>query len=90
MACSTMTAGLACVAKCTPASIAARKPGGAKMISQDALLAALVTFCVCLLALLFFPVVADQLPDLARTAIVYGAVLVGVAAVFEFIPRKRH
>ena len=58
--------------------------------NQDALLAALVTFCVCLLALLFFPVVADQLPDLARTAIVYGAVLVGVAAVFEFIRRKRH
>jgi hypothetical protein len=59
------------------------------MIDQDALLAALLTFCVCLLAILFFPVVADQLPDLARTAIVYGAVLIGVAALFQFIRRKR-
>jgi hypothetical protein len=33
--------------------------------------------------------VADQLPDLARTAIVYGAVLIGVAALFQFIRRKR-
>jgi positive regulator of sigma E activity len=59
------------------------------MIDQDALLAALLAFCVCLLALLFYPVVADQLPDIARTAIVYGAVLFGVAAVFQFIRRKR-
>ena len=59
------------------------------MIDQDALLAALLTFCVCLLAILFFPVVADQLPDFARTAIVYGAVLIGVAALFQFIRRKR-
>jgi positive regulator of sigma E activity len=59
------------------------------MIDQDALLAALLTFCVCLLAILFLPVVADQLPDLARTAIVYGAVLIGAAALFQFIRRKR-
>jgi hypothetical protein len=59
------------------------------MIDQDALLAALLTFCVCLLAFLFFPVVVDQLPDLVRTALVYGAVLVGTAALFQFIRRKR-
>jgi hypothetical protein len=59
------------------------------MIDQDALLAALLTFCVCLLAALFFPVVVDQLPDLARTAIVYGAVLIGTAALFQLIRRKR-
>jgi hypothetical protein len=59
------------------------------MIDQDALLAALLTFCVCLLAILFFPVVADQLPDLARTAIVYGAVLIGTAALFQLIRRNR-
>ncbi|KAF0209907.1 hypothetical protein [Methylocystis sp.] len=41
----------------------------------DALLAALVAGVVTLLAFLFWPAVADQLPDVAQAAIIYLLVL---------------
>lgn len=58
---------------------------------NDALLAALVAFCVTLLAFLFWPVLTDQFPDLAVTAAIYVAVLLVVSGLFRIIrqrPRK--
>ena len=44
-------------------------------MNYDALLAALVTFCVSLALFLFLPVVIAEFSEIARTAIVYLAVL---------------
>jgi len=55
----------------------------------DALLAALIAGVVTLLALLFWPGVADQLPEMASAAIVYLLVLVVGSWVFESWRRRR-
>lgn len=55
----------------------------------DALLAALVAGVVTLLAFLFWPAVADQLPELAGAAVVYLLVLLGGAWIFNAWRRKR-
>lgn len=55
----------------------------------DALLAALVAGVVTLLALLFWPGVADQFPEMASAAIVYLLVLVVGSWVFESWRRRR-
>jgi len=55
----------------------------------DALLAALVAGIVTLLALLFWPGVADQLPEIARAAIVYLLVLLAGSWIFESWRRRR-
>ena len=55
----------------------------------DALLAALVADIVTLTAFLFWPWVADQVPELARMAIVYLAALFVVSWIFEYWRRRR-
>jgi len=55
----------------------------------DALLAALLAGIVTLLALLFWPGVADQLPEIARAAIVYLLVLLAGSWIFESWRRRR-
>lgn len=55
---------------------------------SDALLAALVAFCVTLLALLFWPVLTDQFPDLALAAVGYLAVLFVVSGLLRLLRRK--
>ena len=59
------------------------------MLNYDALLAALVAGSVTLAAFLFLPWIADEIPDLARTAIVYLAVLLGASWLFQFWLRRR-
>jgi MFS superfamily sulfate permease-like transporter len=69
---------------------AAFKCGGfAKMMNYDALLAALLAGIVTLAAFLFWPFVADQLPELAGSAIVYLVVLFVVSWIFEYWRRRR-
>jgi MFS superfamily sulfate permease-like transporter len=58
------------------------------MMVYDALVAALLAGCVTLAAFLFWPFVADQLPELGRMAIVYLAVLFVVSWIFEFWRRR--
>jgi len=55
----------------------------------DALLAALVAGVVTLLAFLFWPAVADQLPELALAAIVYLLVMLVGAWMFNAWRRTR-
>jgi hypothetical protein len=55
----------------------------------DALLAALVAGIVTLLAILFWPAVADQLPELVQSAIVYLLVLLVGAWIFNSWRRTR-
>lgn len=55
----------------------------------DALLAALVAFCVTLLAFFFLPTLADQPPGLALAAVGYMVVFFVVSALIQFIRRKR-
>jgi len=55
----------------------------------DALLAALVAGVVTLLAFLFWPAVADQLPELARSAIVYLLVLLVGGWIFNLWRRRK-
>lgn len=59
------------------------------MIHYDALLAALVAGIVTLLAFLFWPGVADQLPEIARAAIVYLFVLLAGSWLFASWRRRR-
>ncbi|MBM3553281.1 MAG: hypothetical protein FJX45_16375 [Alphaproteobacteria bacterium] len=58
-------------------------------MDYDALLAALLAGVVTLLALLFWPGLADQLPDIARMALVYLLALLAGAWVFETWRRRR-
>lgn len=58
-------------------------------MDHDALLAALLAGVIAFLAFLFWPGVADQLPDIARAAIIYLLVLLAVAWVFESWRRRR-
>lgn len=58
-------------------------------MNYDALLAALLAGIVTLIAFLFWPAVADQMPELARAAIVYLAVLFLVSWIFEYWRRRR-
>lgn len=58
-------------------------------MDHDALLAALVAGIITLLAFLFWPGVADQLPEIARAAIVYLVVLLAGAWMFESWRRRR-
>ena len=58
-------------------------------MDHDALLAALVAGVITLLALLFWSGVADQLPDIARAAIVYLVVLLAGSWMFESWRRRR-
>ncbi len=58
-------------------------------MDYDALLAALLAGVVTLLAFLFWPGLADQLPDIARMAIVYLVALLAGAWVFETWRRRR-
>lgn len=58
-------------------------------MDYDALLAALLAGAVTLLAFLFWPGLADQLPDIARMAIVYLLVLLAGAWVFGSWRRQR-
>ena len=58
-------------------------------MNHDALLAALVAGSVTLAAFLFWPGVADQVPELAGTAIVYLAVLFVVSWIFDYWRRRR-
>jgi MFS superfamily sulfate permease-like transporter len=58
------------------------------MMVYDALLAGLLAGCVTLAVFLFWPLVADQLPELGRMAIVYLAVLFVVSWIFEFWRRR--
>jgi predicted permease len=59
------------------------------MFNQDALIAALLAFCVTLLAALFLPSISELLPDMARSAAVYLAVLLIVAGVAQYLRRRR-
>lgn len=58
-------------------------------MDHDALLAALLAGAITLLAFLFWPAVADQLPDVARMALVYLLALLAGAWVFETWRRRR-
>lgn len=55
----------------------------------DALLAALLAGVVALLAVLFWPGIADQIPELALAAAIYLFVLVAGAWLFEAWRRRR-
>lgn len=55
----------------------------------DALLAALLAGVVTLLAVLFWPAIADQIPELALAAAIYLFVLVAGAWIFEAWRRRR-
>jgi hypothetical protein len=57
-------------------------------MQYDALLAALVVFCVTLALFLFFPWMIADLPDAVRTAAVYLIVALVVAGFSLFIRRK--
>ncbi|MGJ0396601.1 MAG: hypothetical protein ACR65U_10290 [Methylocystis sp.] len=58
-------------------------------MDHDALLAALLAGAITLLAFLFWPAVADQLPEIARAAIVYLVALLAGGWVFESWRRRR-
>ncbi|MBM3563969.1 MAG: hypothetical protein FJX16_11040 [Alphaproteobacteria bacterium] len=58
-------------------------------MDHDALLAALLAGAITLLAFLFWPGVADQLPDIARAGIIYLLVLLAGAWIFESWRRRR-
>lgn len=58
-------------------------------MNYDALLAALLAGVITLVAFLFWPGIADQLPDIARAAIVYLVVLLAGAWLFETWRHRR-
>lgn len=58
-------------------------------MDYDALLAALLAGVIAFLAILFWPGVAEQLPEIARAAIIYLLVLLAGAWVFESWRRRR-
>ncbi|WP_292531504.1 hypothetical protein [Methylocystis sp.] len=58
-------------------------------MDYDALLAALLAGAITLLAFLFWPGLADQLPDLARMAIIYLVVLLAGSWIFGTLRRRR-
>jgi membrane protein DedA with SNARE-associated domain len=58
-------------------------------MDYDALLAALLAGAVTLLAFLFWPELADQLPDIARMAIIYLVALLAGAWIFGVWRRRR-
>jgi MFS superfamily sulfate permease-like transporter len=60
-----------------------------RTMHYDALLAALLAGVVTLLAFLFWPAVADQLPELAWSAIIYLFVLLLGAWIFNSWRRTR-
>ncbi|MFO1125765.1 MAG: hypothetical protein U1E25_11080 [Methylocystis sp.] len=57
-------------------------------MDHDALLAALLAGAITLLAFLFWPEVADQLPDIARAGIIYLLALLVGAWIFESWRRR--
>ena len=54
-------------------------------MNHNALLAALITFCVSLALFLFLPVVIAEFSEIARTAIVYLAVLLVLVVAGLFV-----
>ena len=56
-------------------------------MNRDALLAALVTFCVSLALFLFLPVVIAEFSEIARTAIVSLTVLFVLVIAWLFLKR---
>ena len=58
-------------------------------MDHDALLAALLAGVITFLAFLFWPGIADQLPDIARAAMIYLLVLLAGAWAFESLRRGR-
>lgn len=56
----------------------------------DALLAALVAFCVTLLAFLFWPALAEQIPELAVAVGVYMVALFAASGLFMLIRGTLH
>mgnify|MGYP000981842513 CR=1 FL=1 len=58
-------------------------------MDHDALLAALLAGVITLLAFLFWPGLADQLPDVARMAVIYFVALVAGSWIFGAWARKR-
>lgn len=59
------------------------------MFNYDALLVALVAGIVTLAAFLFLPWIADEIPDIVRTAVVYLVVLLVASWIFQFWRRRR-
>lgn len=70
---------------------AAQVPAFGKVgdMDYDALLAALLAGAVTLLAFLFWPGLADQLPDLVRMAIIYLVALLAGSWIFGLWRRRR-
>jgi uncharacterized membrane protein YqjE len=58
-------------------------------MDYDALLAALLAGAVTLLAFLFWPELADQLPDIAPMAVIYLLALLAGAWIFGSWRRRR-
>ncbi|MFO1104039.1 MAG: hypothetical protein U1E20_14190 [Methylocystis sp.] len=58
-------------------------------MDYDALLAALLAGVITLLAFLFWPELADQLPDIARMAVIYLVALLAGAWIFGSWRRRR-
>jgi asparagine N-glycosylation enzyme membrane subunit Stt3 len=66
-----------------------RRPEGMATMNYDALLAALLAGVITLLACLFWPGLADQLPELARMAIIYLVTLLAGSWIFGLWRRRR-
>lgn len=58
------------------------------MFNYDALLVALLAGIVTLAAFLFLPWIADEIPDILRTAVVYLVVLLAASWVFRTWRRR--